>query len=298
MSYVVTRNINYTNICLHHCGFCAFSKGKAHEHLRGQPYIVELGEIARRVREAWERGATEVCMQGGIHPAFTGETYLEICRTAKQAVPGIHVHAFSPLEVTHGARTLGMSVRAFLLELKAAGLGSLPGTAAEILHDDVRRLICPDKVTTSEWLHVIAEAHRIGLPTTSTIMYGHLETYEHWASHLLHLRGLQMETGGLTEFVPLPFVHMEAPLYLKGLARKGPSLREALLMHSVARLVLHPHVRNIRSARRSEGGPACRSRELAIAAQWRSNCPACPNVLSNAAVRSAPSWACAGHSSV
>ena len=245
VSYVVNRNINYTNICLHKCGFCAFSKGRTHEALRGQPYMVELSEIERRVREAWARGATEVCMQGGIHPAFTGETYLAILRAAKAAAPEIHVHAFSPLEVTHGARTLGLSISGFLKELQAAGLGSLPGTAAEILDDEIRREICPDKLTTAEWLDVVAQAHALGVPTTSTIMFGHLEGYAHWARHLLRLRALQMETGGITEFVPLPFVHMEAPLYLKGRARRGPTLRETILMHAVARLALHPHVRNI-----------------------------------------------------
>jgi len=245
VTYVVTRNINYTNICLHRCGFCAFSKGKAHESLRGLPYLVELPEIRRRVSEAWARGATEVCMQGGIHPSFTGETYLSICRAAKEAAPKIHVHAFSPLEVTHGARTLGLSIRQFLRELQAAGLGSLPGTAAEILDDEVRREICPDKVSTQEWLGVAAAAHELGLKTTSTIMFGHLESYGHWARHLLRLRAQQQATGGFTEFVPLPFVHMEAPLYLKGQARKGPTLREAILMHAVARLVLHPHFRNV-----------------------------------------------------
>jgi FO synthase len=245
VTYVVTRNINYTNICLHHCAFCAFSKGKAHEALRGEPYMVELPEIARRVGEAWDRGATEVCMQGGIHPSFTGQTYLEICRVAKQAVPAIHVHAFSPLEVSHGATTLGLSTKEFLAELKAVGLGSLPGTAAEILDDEIRREICPDKIDTETWLRIVGEAHEIGLPTTSTIMFGHLEDYVHWARHLLRLRALQHRTRGFTELVPLPFVHMEAPLYLKGRARKGPTLREAILMHAVARLVLHPLIRNI-----------------------------------------------------
>jgi FO synthase len=248
VTYVVTRNINYTNICLHRCGFCAFSKGKAHEALRGSPYLVEMPEIRRRVSEAWARGATEVCMQGGIHPSFTGETYLAICRAAKEAAPQLHVHAFSPLEVTHGARTLGLSVRQFLQELQAAGLGSLPGTAAEILDDEVRRDICPDKVSTQEWLDVVAAAHELGLRTTSTIMFGHLERYVHWARHLLRLRAQQQATGGFTEFVPLPFVHMEAPLYLKGQARRGPTLREAILMHAVARLVLHPHIRNIQAS--------------------------------------------------
>ena len=245
VSYVVTRNINYTNICLHKCGFCAFSKGKAHEGLRGQPYMVDLPEIRRRVSEAWDRGATEVCLQGGIHPSFTGETYLSICRAAKEAVPQIHVHAFSPLEVTHGAKTLGLSTTDFLRELKAVGLGSLPGTAAEILDDEIRDLIAPEKLGTEGWLRLVADAHRTGLPTTSTIMFGHLEGYVHWARHLMRLRNLQKDTGGFTEFVPLPFVHMEAPMYLKGLARKGPTLREATLMHAIARLVLYPHIRNI-----------------------------------------------------
>jgi FO synthase len=248
VSYAVVRNINYTNVCLYKCGFCAFSKGKSHEHLRGAAYLVDLEEIRRRVSEAWERGGTEVCMQGGIHPAFTGQTYLDICRAAKQTQPRIHVHAFSPLEVAHGARTLGISVPEFLAELKRAGLGSLPGTAAEILDDGVRAELAPDKLNTQEWLDVVAQAHRAGLPTTSTIMFGHLEGYEHWARHLLRLRHLQLDTGGLTEFVPLPFVHMEAPMYLRGRARKGPTLREALLMHAVARLVLHPVVPNVQAS--------------------------------------------------
>jgi FO synthase len=248
VSYAVVRNINYTNICLYKCGFCAFSKGRAHEDLRGKPYLVDLDEIRRRVTEAWDRGGSEVCMQGGIHPSFTGQTYLDICRAAKQAVPQMHVHAFSPLEVSHGAQTLGISVGEFLAELKHAGLGSLPGTAAEILDDDIRRELAPDKLSTQGWLDVVEQAHRAGLPTTSTIMFGHVEGYEHWARHLLALRHLQQRSGGLTEFVPLPFVHMEAPMYLRGRARRGPTLREALLMHAVARLVLHPLIRNVQAS--------------------------------------------------
>ncbi len=246
--YVVNRNINYTNLCAYKCQFCAFAKGKAHEDLRGAPYVLDLAEIARRTEEAWERGATEVCLQGGIHPAFTGQTYLDVLRTVKEAVPGIHVHAFSPLEVTQGARTLGLPVETFLRQLRDAGLGSLPGTAAEILDDEVRRIICPDKVNTLQWLHVVGTAHKVELRTTATIMFGHLESPRHWARHLLALRDLQQHTGGFTEFVPLPFVHMEAPLYRRGRARPGPTWREVRLMHAVARLALHPLITHIQTS--------------------------------------------------
>jgi FO synthase len=245
VSYVVNRNINYTNICYFRCQFCAFSKGKLSENLRGTPYDLGLDEIARRAQEAWQRGATEVCMQGGIHPDYTGETYLNICRAVKAAVPGMHVHAFSPLEVWQGAHTLGISVHDFLVQLKEAGLGTLPGTAAEILDDEIRATLCPDKIKTDEWLYVIAEAHKVGIRTTSTIMYGHQEQPKHWARHLLRLKTLQERTNGITEFVPLPFVHMEAPAYWKGRARKGPTFREAVLVHAIARLVLYPHITNI-----------------------------------------------------
>lgn len=243
--YVVNRNINYTNVCEYKCGFCAFSKGRVEDHLRGRPYNVSLEEISRRAAEAWQRGATEVCMQGGIHPAYTGQTYLDLLAAAKRGAPNIHVHAFSPLEVTHGAETLGISIERFLGMLSDAGLGTLPGTAAEILSDEIRAIICPDKLNKEQWLRVVGAAHRVGLRTTSTIMFGHVETRRHWAEHLLALRALQEKTGGITEFVPLPFIHMEAPIYLKGRARKGPTFRETLLMHAVARLVLHPLIQNI-----------------------------------------------------
>ena len=236
--YVVNRNINYTNICYYSCKFCAFSKGKTHEALRGTPYDLDMSEIVRRSQEAWDRGATEVCLQGGIHPDYTGETYVAICKAIKAAIPGMHIHAFSPLEVTQGAATLGLSLTEFLGRLKDAGLGTLPGTAAEILDDEIRAIICPDKINTQQWVDVARAAHALGLRTTSTIMYGHVEGPLNWARHLLVLRDLQAETGGFTEFVPLPFVHMEAPMYLRGLARKGPTLREAILMHAVARLGL------------------------------------------------------------
>jgi FO synthase len=246
--YVVNRNINYTNICSYRCTFCAFSKGKKQEALRGAPYDLAIDEIVRRAIEAWERGATEVCLQGGIHPDYTGETYLGICRAIKAAVPDMHIHAFSPLEVTQGAAALGMPIGSFLAQLKNAGLSTLPGTAAEILDDEVRAIICPDKVNTAQWLDVARTAHGLGLRTTSTIMYGHIEHPLSWARHLLAVRDLQLETGGFTEFVPLPFVHMEAPMYLKGSARRGPTFREALLMHAVGRLALHPHITNIQTS--------------------------------------------------
>ena len=248
VAYVVNRNINYTNVCSFRCQFCAFSKGKLSANLRGRPYDLALDEIQRRSSEAWERGATEVCLQGGIHPDYTGATYVAICRAIKEVTPDIHIHAFSPLEVTQGAQTLGLSVAAFLAELKTAGLGTLPGTAAEVLDDEVRRIICPDKITTQQWLDVVETAHSVGLRTTATIMYGHVEGLEHWARHLLRLRALQVRTGGLTEFVPLPFVPMETPIYLHGRARSGPTYREAILMHAVARLALHPHVVNIQTS--------------------------------------------------
>jgi FO synthase len=245
VSYVVTRNINYTNICTYRCQFCAFSKGKLSENLRGRPYDIDDDEIIRRAKEAWERGATEVCMQGGIHPDYTGQRYLDICRAVKKAQPDLHLHAFSPLEVSQGAQTLGLSVREFLIRLREAGLGTLPGTAAEVLDDEVRRIICPDKLTTQEWLNVIETAHQVGFRSTATIMFGHVDNPSHWAKHLLSLRQLQERTGGFTEFVPLPFVHMETPVFLKGRSRRGPTFREAILMHAVGRLVLHPVIPNI-----------------------------------------------------
>ena len=248
VSYVVTRNINYTNICSYHCSFCAFSKGKTAETLRGRSYDLDVNEIQRRCVEAWKRGAVEVCLQGGIHPDYTGAHYLAVCRAVKAVTPAMHIHAFSPLEISQGAATLRISIAEFLAELQAAGLGSLPGTAAEILDDEVRRIICPDKVTTAQWLNIVETAHSIGLRTTATIMYGHVDRPEHWARHLLCLRELQIRTGGLSEFVPLPYVPMETPIYLRGRARSGPTFRETVLMHAVARLALHPHVTNIQTS--------------------------------------------------
>ena len=248
VTYVVTRNIQYTNVCYFRCGFCAFSKGKLAANLRGPAYLVPMKEIVRRAREAWERGAVEVCLQGGIHPAFTGEYYLDVVRAIRTAVPGLHVHAFSALEIWQGAATLGLSLDEYLPRLRDAGLSSLPGTAAEILDDEVRRVICPDKITTAQWLDVHRAAHRAGLRSNATIMFGHADGPRAWARHLLRVRELQRETGGLTEFVPLPFVHMEAPIALKGLARRGPTFGEVLLVHAVARLALHPWVTNVQAS--------------------------------------------------
>ena len=248
VTYVVTRNIQYTNVCYFRCGFCAFSKGRLAANLRGAPYLVPHNEIARRCEEAWARGATEVCLQGGIHPAFTGEYYESVVRAINGAVPRMHVHAFSALEVWQGAATLGMPLSTYLKRLRAAGLGSLPGTAAEILDDEVRRVICPDKITTAQWLEVHDAAHRIGLRSNVTMMFGHVESPRSWARHLLCAREQQRRTGGFTEFVPLPFVHMGAPMWLKGRARSGPTWSETLLVHAVARLALHPWITNIQAS--------------------------------------------------
>jgi FO synthase len=218
------------------------------DNLRGKPYDLKMVEIIRRTKEAWERGATEVCLQGGIHPNYTGQTYLDICKKIKIAVPEMHIHAFSPLEVWQGAKTLELTVAEFLHQLRDAGLDTLPGTAAEVLDEEVRGIICPDKLTTEQWLSVMRDAHEVGFRTTATLMYGHVERPRHVARHFLRLRELQSQTGGFTEFVPLPFVHMETPIFLKGKARKGPTFREAVLVHAVARLVLHPHFTNIQTS--------------------------------------------------
>ncbi len=248
VSFVINRNINYTNVCYFKCQFCAFSKGKLSENLRGKPYDLEHDEIGRRVAEAWQRGATEVCMQGGIHPQYTGQTYIDIVKKVKNEVPEMHVHAFSPLEIWQGAETLGITLEEFLQDLKKAGLDTLPGTAAEVLDDEVRAVICPDKINTSQWLSVMRAAHQVGFSTTATIMYGHVDQPVNWARHLIRVRDLQIETGGFTEFVPLPFVASESPVYLKGRARRGPSFREAVLMHAIARIVFHRYISNIQTS--------------------------------------------------
>ncbi|HEV2755687.1 MAG TPA: 5-amino-6-(D-ribitylamino)uracil--L-tyrosine 4-hydroxyphenyl transferase CofH [Actinomycetota bacterium] len=250
VTYVVNRNINYTNTCYYRCGFCAFSKGPASLNLRGAPYLLTPEEVAERAREAWDRGATEVCMQGGIHGSFTGDDYVAYLRAVREAVPGMHVHGFTALEVQQGAATLGVDVRDFLVRLRDGGLKTLPGTAAEVLDDEIRALICPDKIDTAGWCHVHRVAHSVGLRSNATIMFGTVEAPRHWARHLQVLRDLHDDlvadgSEGLFEFVPLPFVHMAAPIYLKGKARRGPTFAETLKMHAVARIALHGRIRNI-----------------------------------------------------
>jgi FO synthase len=248
ITFVVNRNINYTNICSFKCNFCAFSKGRAHDDLRGKPYNISNEEIVRRMQEAIYRGATEVCLQGGIHPQYSGQTYLELVKSIRSVSNSVHIHAFSPLEIDHGRKTLNISAKEFLLELKNAGLNSLPGTAAEILHDDIRSIICPDKLTSDQWIEIIKTAHHIGLPTTSTMMFGHVENMSHVAHHLLKLHSLQLDTNGLTEFVPLPFVAEEAPIFRRGMARPGPTFKETILVHSVARILFHGNINNIQGS--------------------------------------------------
>ncbi|MFP5335098.1 MAG: bifunctional FO biosynthesis protein CofGH [Actinomycetes bacterium] len=248
VTYVVNRNINYTNVCTFRCTFCGFSKGPLSLNLRGNPYLLTLDDVAARAVEAAERGATEVCLQGGIHPSFDGSFYVDVARAVKDAVPDLHVHGFTALEVAEGARRLGEPLTDYLLRLKEAGLSSLPGTAAEILDDEVRAVLCPDKVGTDEWLEVHRAAHGVGLRSNITIMFGSVERPVHWARHLLRTRALQRETGGFTEFVPLPFVHMAAPVYLKRGARRGPTWRETVLVHAVARIAYHGDIDNIQAS--------------------------------------------------
>ncbi|MCJ7726132.1 MAG: 5-amino-6-(D-ribitylamino)uracil--L-tyrosine 4-hydroxyphenyl transferase CofH, partial [Acidimicrobiia bacterium] len=245
VTYVVNRNINYTNQCYFRCGFCAFSKGPRSLNLRGDPYLLEVHEVAFRAGEAAEAGATEVCLQGGIHPEFTGDFYVSVIEAVKEAAPHLHIHGFTPLEVWQGAATNGVPVPEFLQKLSEAGLGTLPGTAAEILDDRVRRHLCPDKITTAEWAYVMTEAHRLGLRSTATIMFGHIDGPEAWAEHLEVIRRIQRNTGGFTEFVPLPFVHMGAPIYLRGRARPGPTWDEVVLMHAVSRIAFDGLISNI-----------------------------------------------------
>ncbi len=245
VSFVQNRNINYTNICTFKCRFCAFSKGPLSLNLRGAPYLLELDEVTRRVAEADALGATEVCLQGGIHPSFDGDYYVDVLAAVRAGSERIHIHAFTALEVTEGAKRLGEPLEDYLRRLKAAGLKTLPGTAAEILDDEIRQVLCPDKLTTTEWLETHRIAHRVGLRSNVTIMFGAVERPRHWARHLVRTRTLQKETGGFTEFVPLPFVHMAAPIYLQRRARRGPTFREALLVHAVGRIAYRGTIDNV-----------------------------------------------------
>jgi FO synthase len=248
VTYVVNRNINYTNLCYFKCGFCAFSKGPKSLNLRGEPYLMGIEEIVSNARDAWGRGATEVTLQGGIHPDFTGNFYVDVVRAIKAELPDMHIHGFTPLEVWQGAHTLGIPVRQFLQELKDAGLGTLPGTAAEILDDQVRAHLCPDKIRTSQWAEVMITAHELGLRATSTIMFGHIDHPRSWANHLEVIARIQQRTGGFTEMVPLPFVHMGSPIFLRGRSRPGPTWDEVVLIHAVSRIALDGLVPNIQAS--------------------------------------------------
>jgi FO synthase subunit 2 len=259
VAYVVNRNINFTNVCVKACTFCAFARN----HRSEKGYFLDREEVVRRAVEARDLGATEVCLQAGLAPGMDGHLYAELCRAVKAAAPELHLHAFSPEEVKYGAGIAGMPIRAYLEELKDAGLGSLPGTSAEILDDAVRARIAPGRISTAEWCDVIRTAHAVGLPTTSTLMYGHLETDAERMGHIALLRAIQKETGGFTEFVPLSFVHHEAPMYLKGLlpdVRPGPTGDDVTRLYAIARLMLGRTFRNIQTSWVKEG--MTKAREL------------------------------------
>ena len=252
VTYVVNRNINFTNVCIKHCTFCAFSR----EHREEEGYFLPLEELVRRAREAWEMGATEVCIQAGLPPKLDGRFYIDVCRAIKQELPDIHIHAFSPEEILYGSSRSGIPIRDYLIALKEAGLGTLPGTSAEILDDAIRDTISRGRISTSQWIEVVTTAHSLGLPTTSTIMYGHIEEPIHWVTHMALLRDIQKETGGFTEFVPLSFIHQEAPIYRRKLVkgvRPGATGSEVIKMHALARLMLGPTLRNIQASWVKEG---------------------------------------------
>ncbi len=252
VTYVVNRNVNFTNVCVKTCRFCAFARGIRSE----QGYYLPTEEVVRRALQAREMGATEICLQAGLAPTATGETYLELCRAVKEAAPELHIHAFSPEEVHFGAALAKMPVPEYLAALKDAGLGSLPGTSAEILDDDLRKKIAPTRISSADWIHVITSAHRLGIPTTSTMMFGHLETLTHRTRHLDLLRSIQQDTGGFTEFVPLSFVHDESPLFVRSDVagvRPGPTGNDVVRLYAIARLMLGKSVRNIQASWVKEG---------------------------------------------
>ncbi|MDH2411105.1 bifunctional FO biosynthesis protein CofGH [Streptomyces chitinivorans] len=244
VTYIVTRNVNFTNVCYTGCRFCAFAQRRTD----ADAYTLSLDQVADRAAQAWEVGAVEVCMQGGIHPDLPGTAYFDIARAVKERVPGIHVHAFSPMEVVNGATRTGMSIRDWLTAAKEAGLGSIPGTAAEILDDEVRWILTKGKLPAATWVEVVTTAHELGLPSSSTMMYGHVDRPRHWLGHLRLLAEIQQRTGGFTEFVTLPFVHTNAPVYLAGIARPGPTVRDNRAVTAMARLLLHPHITNIQTS--------------------------------------------------
>jgi FO synthase subunit 2 len=258
VTYVVNRNINFTNVCVKRCGFCAFSRG----HRAEQGYYLPVEEVVRRAREAWDLGATEVCVQAGLPPRMRGSLYIDLCRAIKSELPGMHIHGFSPEEVRYGAERSGCDVEYYLSALKDAGVGSLPGTSAEILDDEVRDRISPGRISTAEWVDLISTAHRLGIRTTSTIMFGHLETARHCARHIGLLRDIQKRTGGFTEFVPLSFIHTEAPMFQKSLVagiRPGATADEVLRMYAVARLMLQGWIDNVQASWVKQGLPMAQS---------------------------------------
>ena len=252
VTYVVNRNVNFTNVCIKHCGFCAFSR----DHREEEGYFLPVEEVVRRAREAWELGATEVCIQAGLPPKLDGRFYIDLTRAIKKALPGIHLHAFSPEEVLYGSVRSGLPIKDYLSELKDAGLGTLPGTSAEILDQTIRDRIARGRITVDQWVEVITTAHALGIRTTSTIMYGHVETPAHWVRHMALLRSIQKDTGGFTEFVPLSLIHSEAPMYAKALVegvRPGATGVEVIRMHALARVMLGPVLRNIQASWVKEG---------------------------------------------
>ena len=248
VTFVKNRNINYTNQCYYKCGFCGFSKGPKSLDLKEIPYSLEPKEVVNRAKEAYENGASEVCLQGGIHPNYTGEFYINLVKEIKEVIPDMHIHGFTPLEIWQGAETINKSVEEYLIMLKEVGLNTLPGTAAEILDDRIRKYLCPDKITSKQWAYVMEVAHSLGIKSTATIMFGHIDDIESWTNHYSLIKNLQERTGGFTEIVPLPFVHMGSPIYLQGKSMPGPTWDEVLLIHSLARIYFHDYIDNIQAS--------------------------------------------------